>query len=171
MQRVVLGLGGNLGDSLEVLLGAAEALASRLRSPRLASPWRSPPHPGSPPQGDFANTVLLGDSSGTGLEWLAIAKALELGAGRRPTVRWGPRPLDIDVLLVGDQRVDSERLRLPHPGLAERSFVLAPLAELEPELVPPGLADSVATLLASLPPSPLEQLAWRRRPLLAATGW
>jgi 2-amino-4-hydroxy-6-hydroxymethyldihydropteridine diphosphokinase len=72
---------------------------------------------------------------------LELGKALEVAAGRVRGVRWGPRPLDVDVLLVGDQVVDSDDLVVPHPRMWERRFVLVPLSDLAPELVPPELAE------------------------------
>jgi 2-amino-4-hydroxy-6-hydroxymethyldihydropteridine diphosphokinase len=71
-------------------------------------------------------------------ELLGVAKALEADAGREPpdpATRWGPRPLDIDVLMVGDERVDEPDLVVPHPRIHQRAFVLAPLADVAPELV------------------------------------
>jgi 2-amino-4-hydroxy-6-hydroxymethyldihydropteridine diphosphokinase len=94
---------------------------------------------------------------------LAIAKALEMAAGRRQGPRFGPRPLDIDLLVYDDLRSAAPELTLPHPRMAERRFVLAPLAELAPDLqLPPPLDASPAELLRRLPPSapPVERLAW-----------
>ena len=88
-------------------------------------------------------------------ELLALAKALELAAGRRPGARFGPRPLDVDLLLYGDLQSSAPELTLPHPRLRERRFVLEPLAEIAPDLqIPPDNATARA-LLANLPLEPL----------------
>jgi 7,8-dihydro-6-hydroxymethylpterin-pyrophosphokinase len=98
---------------------------------------------------------------------LALAMALERAAGRRRGTRLGPRPLDIDLLLYGSRTSLAPELTLPHPRLAERRFVLAPLADIAPDLpVPPG-GERVADLLARLGPAPpgeIERLAWPARP-------
>jgi 7,8-dihydro-6-hydroxymethylpterin-pyrophosphokinase len=82
---------------------------------------------------------------------LAIAKELERAAGRRPGPRYGPRPLDVDLLLYGDLETPGPELILPHPRLAERRFVLQPLAEIAPNLRVPPSGATVAELLARLP--------------------
>jgi 2-amino-4-hydroxy-6-hydroxymethyldihydropteridine diphosphokinase len=81
-----------------------------------------------------------------------VCKEIEHQLGRRAGPRHGPRPIDIDVLLVGDAVLDSDRLQLPHPEVTARRFVLVPLLELEPELTLPGGAE-LSTALAALPPS------------------
>jgi 2-amino-4-hydroxy-6-hydroxymethyldihydropteridine diphosphokinase len=73
-------------------------------------------------------------------------------------VRWGPRRIDLDLLVHGDSRVDDDRLRLPHPGIAERAFVLAPLAEIAPDLEVPDVG-RVASLLAHISTSDVERIA------------
>jgi 2-amino-4-hydroxy-6-hydroxymethyldihydropteridine diphosphokinase len=85
-------------------------------------------------------------------ELLALAKALELAAGRRRGARFGPRPLDIDLLLYGDLQISTPELTLPHPRLRERRFVLEPLAEIAPDLRIPPDGARVRDLLARLPP-------------------
>lgn len=92
---------------------------------------------------------------------LAIAKALELAAGRRRGPRLGPRPLDLDLLLYGDLASEAPELTLPHPGLARRRFVLAPLTDLAPDLPVPPDGRTVADLLAACDdPSPIERIPW-----------
>lgn len=132
---------------------------------RVASLYRSAPL--SPvPQPDFLNTAAVAH---TGLEpeaVLALAKALEQAAGRRRGVRFGPRPLDVDLLLYGGLRMSLPELTLPHPRLRERHFVLAPLAEIAPDWrVPPG-GESVRELLARLPgQTGVERLGWSEPPV------
>lgn len=92
---------------------------------------------------------------------MAAARAFERAAGRRPGSRFGPRPLDIDLLLYGDRVSDDPELTLPHPRLAERLFVLVPLAEIAPDWrVPPG-GETVARLLAATGDrSRVERVGW-----------
>jgi 2-amino-4-hydroxy-6-hydroxymethyldihydropteridine diphosphokinase len=113
----------------------------------------------------FLNTVAVGSTTLSPEALLAIAKALEMAAGRKPGPRFGPRPLDIDVLLYDDLRSPAPELTLPHPRLAERRFVLAPLAEIAPDLPIPALGASPAELLRRLSASvpPVERLAWLAR--------
>jgi 2-amino-4-hydroxy-6-hydroxymethyldihydropteridine diphosphokinase len=109
-------------------------------------------------QPDFVNAVagLL-----TRLEpaaFLAALKDLEARLGREaPVVRWGPRRIDLDLLVLGGSRVESPELRLPHPGIAERAFVLVPLAEIAPDLDVPGVG-RVRALLARADAGGVERL-------------
>ena len=96
---------------------------------------------GGPEQGAYLNCVVELDTERSPQELLALAHELEQAAARVRTVRWGPRTLDVDVLLVGDLHVDEPDLIVPHPRLRERSFVLIPLHDLAPELVPEGRPD------------------------------
>lgn len=95
---------------------------------------------------------------------LALAKALELAAGRRRGERFGPRPLDVDLLLYGDLQSSDPELTLPHPRLRERRFVLEPLAEIAPDLRVPPDGARVGDLLARLPPGErVERIGWPER--------
>ncbi|HXT51938.1 MAG TPA: 2-amino-4-hydroxy-6-hydroxymethyldihydropteridine diphosphokinase, partial [Thermoanaerobaculia bacterium] len=126
-------------------------LSRRLGALAVAPLFRSAPV--SPiAQPDFFNTVVLAASHETPEALLELAKRLEKGAGRVDGPRWGPRPLDVDLLLVGELRRSEAALTLPHPRLRERGFVLAPLAALAPELRLPPDGRTVAELLAKLPP-------------------
>ena len=106
------------------------------------------------PQPPFLNTVLVGSTAAAPADLLAVGKALERAAGRSPGPRHGPRPLDVDLLLYDDVVTSGEELRLPHPALRERRFVLAPLADLEPRLALPPDGRSVSEVLATLPLEP-----------------
>jgi 2-amino-4-hydroxy-6-hydroxymethyldihydropteridine diphosphokinase len=163
---VALGLGGNLGEPREIeaaLRWALEQLRGNLGELRVASLYRGPAV-SAQPQPDFLNTAAVGHTTLAPEAVLAIAKALEMAAGRRPGPRFGPRPLDVDLLLYGDRRSAAAELTLPHPRLAERRFVLAPLAEIAPNLPVPALGASPAELLRRLPATapPVERLAWSR---------
>lgn len=164
---VALGLGGNLGGpgAIEAAMRLAlERLRESLGELAVASLYRGPavvPR-GGEPQPDFLNTAVIGRTALPPEAVLAIAKALELAAGRRPGPRFGPRPLDVDLLLYGNLRSATPELTLPHPRLAERRFVLAPLAEIAPDLQIPALGASPSELLRRLPAAapPVERLAW-----------
>lgn len=128
----------------------------------MAPLYRSPPD--SPlAQPAYLNTVALGRPRLEAEELLAVCKALERLAGRRRGPRFGARPLDLDLLLWGDRVLRGRELSLPHPRLRQRRFVLAPLADLAPELPVPPDGTPVAALLAALPPDPpVERLEWSR---------
>jgi 2-amino-4-hydroxy-6-hydroxymethyldihydropteridine diphosphokinase len=155
-RRAYLGIGSNLGDSVSYLQGAVAGLAA---TPGVAVVAVSPVYEtvpvGGPPQPNFFNAVVAVDTSLTAHELLAVAQRLETEAERVRIERWGPRTLDVDVLLVGDERVDTPDLVVPHPRMAERAFVLVPLADLDPTWaarVPPDRADVRPTgLELSLP--------------------
>ena len=100
----------------------------------------------------FLNQVVTGRWTGTPRELLAAAKAAERRAGRTPGRRWGPRVADADILFFDDRVVDEDDLRIPHPGIRERRFVLEPLVELAPDLRHPVDRRTVKELLADILP-------------------
>jgi 2-amino-4-hydroxy-6-hydroxymethyldihydropteridine diphosphokinase len=160
---VALGLGGNLGDVEAALRRALAALARALGPLRVAPLFRTAPL-SSLPQPDYLNTAALARTALPPDAVLAIGKALELAAGRRPAPRSAPRPLDIDLLVYGAEVSTHPELALPHPRLAERRFALAPLAAIAPDLPVPPAGTPVAELLARLPGAErVERLAWRER--------
>ena len=132
-----LGLGSNVGDRALALQHAVDGLAAAggVAVVAVSSVYETAPV-GGPEQPDYLNAVVAIETDRTPRELLEIAKRLEDQAGRVPGERWGPRPLDVDVLLVGDDEIDEEDLVVPHPRLYERAFVMVPLAELDPMLAP-----------------------------------
>ena len=139
--RAFLGMGSNLGDSRRLLRDALEAIGDRVVA---VSPlYETEPVGGPPGQPNYLNVVVELDTDQTPRELLGLARRLEAAAGRVRAERWGPRTLDVDVLLVGDMKVDEPDLVVPHPRMHERRFVMAPLADLAPELVPPDWEDRV----------------------------
>ena len=130
MTLVYLGLGSNLGSRARNLSAARRRLRQKgvriLRQSRVieTEPW------GVREQPKFLNQVLEGDWPGTPRQLLRAAKEVEREGGRRPTRRWGPRVIDVDVLLFGDERINLRDLVIPHPRIAERAFVLESLREL-----------------------------------------
>jgi 2-amino-4-hydroxy-6-hydroxymethyldihydropteridine diphosphokinase len=134
--RAYVALGANLGDPLHTLAAARDALAALpgTRLQAVSSWWRSAPVDAAGP--DFINGVVALDTSLEPLELLDALQAIEHAHGRTRPHRHAPRTLDLDLLMHGDNRVANERLTLPHPRLARRAFVLAPLLEVAPELKP-----------------------------------
>jgi 2-amino-4-hydroxy-6-hydroxymethyldihydropteridine diphosphokinase len=136
IRRAFIGLGSNLGDRRATLRRALAALSARGDVTAVSPLYESEPVGGPEDQGPYLNVVVELASSDTPRELLERCQALEEAAQRVRTVRWGPRTLDADVLLVGDLTVDEPDLVVPHPRMWERRFVLQPLADLAPELVP-----------------------------------
>ncbi len=132
-RRAYLGIGSNLGERLGYLQLAVDHLA---RTDGVTVVGVSPVYEtapvGGPEQPDYLNAVVAVDTTLTPHDLLRAAHSIEAEAERVRTVRWGPRTLDVDVLLVGDERVDDPDLVIPHPRMAERAFVVVPLADLDP---------------------------------------
>jgi 2-amino-4-hydroxy-6-hydroxymethyldihydropteridine diphosphokinase len=150
--RAFVGVGSNLGDRWANLGLAARALKGtpNVAVVRASHVWETAPL--GPPQPRFLNAVLELDTLLPPRALLAALQGVEAQARRRRGLRWGPRTLDLDLLLQGDQVVAEADLQVPHPRLAERRFALAPLAELAPDLVVPGAGRPVAALLEAAPP-------------------
>ena len=149
MTLAYVGLGANLGDREGSIRHAAGLIGAR----RLSTIIETPPW-GITDQPDFLNAVAeLESDLGPRdlLEWLLQVEGL-MGRTRDGT-RWGPRKIDLDLLVYGDEVIDEDGITIPHPHLAERAFVLEPLAELAPGLVVPGLG-TVTDLLAKIQSSP-----------------
>jgi len=157
--RAYIGLGSNLAEPVQQLDAALLALnclpKSRLRA--CSRFYRSAPM-GPQDQPDFINAVALLETTLEPEALLDALQAIETAQGRVRSRRWGPRTLDLDLLLHGDRVLDTPRLALPHPGLAERDFVFCPLAEIAPDLrLPDGRA--VADLSAACAAGGLSALA------------
>lgn len=150
MNRVFIGLGSNVGERLGLLRSAAEALGA-LPGTRVVR--RSPVYETSavgPRQRDFLNAVVEVRTASAPAALLKALKGIERGLGRRRRKKWGPREIDLDILFYGRRRVRSGALSVPHPRLAERLFVLRPLADLAPGFKHPVSKASVRTLLGRL---------------------
>ena len=134
MPRVFLGIGANLGDRLASLQRAVDLLAVRgVRTVACSRVWATAPLGGPPDQPEFLNVVVEVDpGSLEPADVLAAANAVEAELGRVRETRWGPRTIDIDVLLWDDLRSDDPALTLPHPRMHERAFVVLPLLDLDP---------------------------------------
>jgi 2-amino-4-hydroxy-6-hydroxymethyldihydropteridine diphosphokinase len=139
--RAFLGLGSNLGDRRAYLRAAVERLPDVVAVSPL---YETDPVGGPPGQGAYLNCVVELRTSRTPRELLAAAQAAEAAAGRVRVERWGPRTLDVDVLLVGDEKCEEADLVVPHPRMWGRGFVLVPLGDLAPELVLGHLTSDLA---------------------------
>jgi 2-amino-4-hydroxy-6-hydroxymethyldihydropteridine diphosphokinase len=139
--RAFLSLGSNLGDRRAYLSAAIRRLPDVVAVSGL---YETDPVGGPPGQGSYLNCVVELSTVRTPRELLASAQAAEVAAARVRLERWGPRTLDVDVLLVGDEVVDEPDLTVPHPRMWERGFVLVPLADLAPELVIGHLTSDLA---------------------------
>jgi 2-amino-4-hydroxy-6-hydroxymethyldihydropteridine diphosphokinase len=131
--RAFLGLGSNLGDRWQLLRDAVAALPDVVA---VSPVYETDPVGGPEGQDPYLNLVVELDTSLSPRELLEVAQRLEADAQRVRVERWGPRTLDVDVLLVGDLVVNDPDLVVPHPRMWERAFVLVPLADLAPDLVP-----------------------------------
>lgn len=148
--RAWIALGSNLDDPPARLESALAAIDGLPRTRRvLTSPFYRTLPLGPVEQPDFCNAVTAVDTGLAPLELLDALQAIEVAHGRRRPRRWGPRTLDLDILLYGDRRIDEPRLRVPHPRLHERAFVLVPLAAVAPETSVPGRG-RVAALAAAV---------------------
>ncbi|HEY4441376.1 MAG TPA: 2-amino-4-hydroxy-6-hydroxymethyldihydropteridine diphosphokinase [Candidatus Elarobacter sp.] len=143
MTRAAIGIGSNAGDAAANVRAAFDRLSEcgivvARSSLYLTEPW------GVRNQPPFVNAAALLDTALAPHELLAALKTIEHEAGRIPTYRWGPRVLDLDILTFGEERIDEPDLTIPHPRLAERAFVLVPLAQIDPrfaaarDALPPG---------------------------------
>ena len=146
---VAFGLGGNLEDREQLLCLGARTLSDALLDVSLSSPYTAAPRY-ELSQPAFLNAALVGFSHLEPEDLLGLTKAIELAAGRRQGRRYGPRLLDIDLLVYGDTCLNRPELTLPHPRLREREFVLAPLAEIAPGLEIPPDGSTAADLLAAV---------------------
>jgi 2-amino-4-hydroxy-6-hydroxymethyldihydropteridine diphosphokinase len=133
VRRAYLGLGSNLGDRAALLQQAVDALAvvPDLTVVAVSAVYETEPV-GGPAQPEYLNAVVAIETDAEPRRLLEIAHQLEAAADRVRGERWGPRTLDVDILLVGDERIDDADLVIPHPRMWERAFVMAPLGDLDP---------------------------------------
>lgn len=160
--RAGIAFGSNIGDRLQYL---RQARACVLASPLLGPPvltsgvYLTGPVDCPPGSGPFLNAVLEAELTGDPAALLRDLHACEKAFGRRPhPKRNAPRTVDLDFLYAGDCRLETPSLTLPHPRMTGRRFVLAPLAEICPGLILPGQTETIARLLAKLPPGESTEL-------------
>jgi 2-amino-4-hydroxy-6-hydroxymethyldihydropteridine diphosphokinase len=133
--RAFLGLGSNLGDRVRFLREAVASLSSLDEVVAVSPVYETDPVGGPAGQGAYLNLVVELDTTRGARDLLAVCHRLESAAGRTREVRWGARTLDVDVLWLEGVAVDEPDLVVPHPRMVERRFVLAPLADVAPDLV------------------------------------
>lgn len=148
MVRAAIGLGSNLGDRPRHIADAVVALAATGSLVRVSSLYETAPV-GGPQQGPYLNSVVVVDTELSARQLLERCLAIEKEQGRERRERWGPRTLDLDILLYGDVEVSEQDLTVPHPRMTERRFVMEPLLEAWPDAALPDgtpLADSLAAV-------------------------
>ena len=152
MTKVFLGLGSNLGDREKNIKEAVRRLeeSGKARDIKISSLYQTEPE-GVKNQPLFLNGVLEMETALPPRALLATLQALERQLGRGKSRKWGPRVIDLDILLYGDLTIKEEDLEIPHPLLAERSFVLIPFAELAPEILHPVLKKTISDLRKNFP--------------------
>ena len=134
MTRAAIGIGSNAPDADAIVRAAFESLATLGTVVARSKVYRTQPW-GVTDQPPFANAAAALETTLAPRALLVALKALEVAAGRVPTYRWGPRILDLDILLFGDERIDEADLVIPHPRLLERAFALVPLADIDARFV------------------------------------
>ena len=146
---VYLGLGSNLGDRRRNLAGALVRLAPQVRIEAVSPLYETEPV-GPEGQSSFYNAACRGVTSLSAQELVERTQAVEHQLGRRAGERWGPRPIDIDLLLYGDLVIEEAALRVPHPEMLQRAFVLVPLREVAGDVRYPGQGETITALANKL---------------------
>jgi 2-amino-4-hydroxy-6-hydroxymethyldihydropteridine diphosphokinase len=161
MQTVpcAIALGSNLGDSQQILGAALRQLDADAQIEVVACSQFYRTAPVGPPQPDYLNCCALLQTSLTPAVLLRRLLAVETAFGRVRRQRWGPRLLDLDLLLFGDWVIETPTLQVPHPRMRERAFVLVPLAEIAPDWIEPVSGKAISQLNQQVDPSGVYRLA------------
>ena len=151
MYAAYIGFGSNIGDRLVHIQNAIQTLskAEGITLQKISSLYKTDPV-GYEAQAQFLNGVAAIQTSLSPLSLLHTLKDIETAVGRQHRIRWGPREIDLDILIYGDLCLQTEKLIVPHPEMHLRGFVLVPLAEITPDLVHPVFQESIQTLLNRL---------------------
>jgi len=158
VKTAYIALGSNLGDRVENLLLARERIASpHVRLTRASSIYETAPRE-IVEQPWFLNQVVIAETTLFPRQLLARLLRIEQEMGRQRTIAKGPRVIDLDILLFGDSVIHTAGLEVPHPRMAERRFVLEPLAELAPTLRPPRSSHTVQEMLAKVMDQPVRRI-------------
>lgn len=149
-KKLVLGLGSNLGNRYVNILQAIWMLEKKLGAACSLAPFYETPPWGDTNQAKYLNTAIAVDTSKTMAECLQIVQAVEQQMGRQRIRKWGPRNIDVDILLLGAEVVQSKELEVPHKELANRAFVLVPLHDILPDLKHPVHQKTIQSLLQNI---------------------
>ena len=151
MHSVYIGFGSNIGDRLAHIQNAIHALSTTegITLQKISSIYQTDPV-GYEAQAQFLNGVAAVQTDLPPLSLLRTLKDIEAVVGRQHRIRWGPREIDLDILIYGALCLETKKLIIPHPEMHRRRFVLAPLAEVAPDLVHPVLKETIQTLLQGL---------------------
>ncbi len=153
-----IGLGSNLGDSSQILMGAIDRLRTHSQIEIISvSSWYLTA-PIGPPQPDYLNGCATIRTSLAPLDLLSTLHSIESEFGRVRQEIWGARTLDLDLLLYDNLIIDLPTLQIPHPRMLERAFILVPLAEIAPDAIEPKSGESIATLCNKLEYSGIQLL-------------
>lgn len=156
-RNVAIALGSNMGNRLEMLRAALKKLESAGFDIKAKSRvWETRPW-GITDQTHFLNMCIIAQSELDALDMLHCLKKIEQCIGRKEGERWGPRLIDIDIVLIENETVSQPELTVPHPHMHERRFVLVPLAEIAPDMINQNLGKTVQELLCELPE---EEMDW-----------
>lgn len=138
MNKAFISIGSNIGERDQYLAEAIASLNNRADTTveKVSSIYETAPV-GYTNQANFLNVVILIETSLSAEDLLVACQKIEQELGRKRTIRWGPRTVDLDILLYNEKSIESERLIIPHPRMAERGFVLIPLLEIEPDIIDP----------------------------------
>lgn len=150
--RIFIGIGSNLGDKRKNIERVIEEIKrlNIIKVKKVSNLYETEPV-GGPPQDKFLNGVIEIETSISPKILLALLKTIEEEMGRKPSdVKWGPRQIDLDILLFGDLVIDEFDLKIPHPLMHKRRFVIEPLSEIAPEVIHPVLNKSISELFSAL---------------------
>ena len=150
LHQVYLALGSNLGDRLNNMRQALDNLPPEFRLTAISPVYETDPW-GVIDQPRFLNQACAGETTLSPQALLAYLKAIEMRLGRQPTLQYGPRLIDLDLLFYDDLVIETPQLVIPHPHLHERAFVLVPLAQIAPQLRHPRLGKTVSEMLTEVP--------------------
>lgn len=149
MAQICLSLGSNIGDRENFIKSAIELLKMKVEIQKISSLYETAPW-GKTKQPNFLNICLLGETDLKPAELLEFIHETETHVGRTPSFKWGPREIDIDILFYDHQIINTEGLMIPHPHLAERAFVLVPLADIVPKYKHPVLKKTINQLAGEI---------------------
>jgi 2-amino-4-hydroxy-6-hydroxymethyldihydropteridine diphosphokinase len=147
MRQIILIIGGNIGDRLSLISQAKQLLNEKIGNVSLISSLYETEAWGEISKGNYLNQIVILESELSAEVILEKALQIEKALGRQREIKWGDRTMDIDILYYGDQMIDTPNLKIPHPYLHLRRFVLVPLAEIAPDFIHPILKSTSTSLL------------------------